>query len=369
MPESMQGLNGMKAKLSVFIVLILLSCGPSIPIRFARYPVGNYGHRLQQVLAGQKNIGIVAPEPGEGYTALISRDLDFSEIAEGEVQKAMTGRGYYNFIDLKHRKARLRELVRTQTGLTSVSKMIGQETAVDALLVVVMDREPKMECKIEGITDGAQVAVEALKLGVDIYARSQGHNLGIDTDMSNTRRPTGVLYMTLFLQGKIVNVETGESVAYSVAKPYRQVNTVGNTRCPGALKAFDFSVKAASREIAEFLSPRVEVHKVALEKSVDELEGPTAKIVKSYLKEGLRFARDDDLDSAAEQWEEALSRSGGQSAAALWNLGAYHWYRGNFSDAHDYFRRAMRTGGPDWLSGQKRDTYSLFKREMNAPED
>jgi hypothetical protein len=351
------------------VIFFIYSCGPAIPIRFARYPSGAYGQRLRTVLDGQKNLAIVAPEPDAGYTSMVGAKYDFSQIAEAEVQNAMTQRGFYNFIDLKNRKERLRQLARTQTGLTAVQKLIGQEDAVDALLVVAMERAPKMECKVEGVTDAAQVAVEALKLGVDIYARSQGHNLRIDTDMDRTRRPTGVLYLTIFLQGTIVNIETSRSVAYSVSRPYRQVNTVGNTRCPGALKAFDFSIKSAADEIAKYLSPNVDVHKVALEDSVDDVNDSVAKTVRAYLKEGLRFAKDDDLDSASEQWEEALSSSHGNSASALWNLATYKWYKGEMGEAHDYFRRAMRAGGPAWLSDAKRETYSLFKNELNQPDE
>jgi len=344
-------------------VLVFFSCTPKVAIQFPKFPQGVYGQKLKTVMQGQRTLGILAPDPGATLMANVG-NFDFTEIAEGEVENAFTRRGYFEFVDLKNRKDRLRELARTQTGLTRVQKLIGQEKAVDALLVVKMDRYPKMECKIENLYDSAQIAVEALKLGVDIFARSQGHNLGIDTDMGNTRRPTGVLYLTPFIKAKLVNIETGRVVSYSFEKPFRQVNRVGTVQCPTALKALDASVKEAAKEIANHLSPKIAIHKIALEKNVGNVDSATASVVKSYLNEGMRFAKANNLEAAAEQWEEALSESGGMSAGAYWNLAAYKWYAGEMDEAQEYFTRAMRTGGPGWLTSGKRETYTLFKQEL-----
>jgi tetratricopeptide (TPR) repeat protein len=169
--------------------------------------------------------------------------------------------------------------------------------------------------------------------------------------------------MTLFVGARMVNVETGRAVAYSYARPYRQISSPGNLRCPSGLKAFDESLAVASQEIADHLSPKVDVYDVALETDVDEVDPGVSKIVKGYLQEGFKFAETNNLEAASEQWEEALAESGGASAAAYWNLAAYKWYAGDMDSAQDYFRRAIRTGGPGWLDADKRETYALFKSE------
>lgn len=341
---------------------LLFTCGPTVPIRFPKYPEGVYGQQLREVMGAQKTLGIVAPDANAVLAGPFA-DKDFSRIVESEVEKAINERGYYEFVDLKNRRERLRELVKTQTGLFSVQKMLGQEKAADALLVVSMSRTPRTECKVEHVFSVAKASWEVAKIGYRVYMESQGHGTWVMGDPTESSLPTGVLYMTLFIRANMVNIETGRSVAYGYAKPYRQISSPGNLRCPSGLKAFDESVKAASQEIADHLSPKIDVFNVALETNVDDVDSNVAGLVKGYLKEGFKFAESDNLEAASEQWEEALSESGGRSAAAFWNLAAYKWYAGDMVAAQDYFRKAMRVGGPGWLDDSKRETYALFKSE------
>lgn len=346
----------------LFCLAILSTCGPTVPIRFPKYPEGVYGQQLRAVMGAQKTLGIIAPDANAVLYGPFA-GKDFSRIVESEVEKAINERGYYEFVDLKHRKQRLRELAKTQTGLFSVQKMIGQEQAADALLVVQMAKTPKTECKVEHVFSVAKATWEVAKIGYRVYMESQGHGTWIMGDPTESSLPTGVLYMTLFIKAKMVNIETGRSVAYSYAKPFRQISKPGNLRCPSGLKAFDESVKVASQQIADHLSPKIDVHDVALETDVGDVDENVAGLVKGYLKEGFKFAESDNLEAASEQWEEALAESGGRSAAAFWNLAAYKWYAGDMDQAQDYFRKAMRVGGPGWLDDSKRETYALFKSE------
>ncbi len=344
------------------LLWLLLQCGPTVPIRFPRYPEGVYGEQLRSVMGAQKTLAIVAPDAGDVLSGPFA-DKDFSNIVESEVEKAITERGYFDFVDMKNRKDRLRELAKTQTGLFSVQKMIGQEQAADALLVIQMSQGPRTDCKVEHVFSVAKASWEVAKIGYRVYMESQGHGTWVMGDPTESSIPTGVLYMTLFIKANMVNIETGRSVAYGYAKPYRQIASPGDLNCPSGLKAFDESLKVAAQEIADHLSPKIDIHEIALETDVGDVDPGAADAVQGYLKEGFKFAEKNNLEAASEQWEEALNEAGGQSAAAYWNLAAYKWYAGDMPAAHDLFRKAMRVGGPGWLDDDKRETYALFQEE------
>jgi len=336
---------------ALIATLAWFQCGPSIPIKFPQYPERT-GRQLKSVLEGKRNIGIVAAKsqgpalPGE----------DWTETVEASVSAAIVERGYFNVVDVSSRKERLRELAYTQSGMTAESLEIGRELAINHLLVVKLPRQPRSECKVEQVTD---YAATALALAKSAQGSSNGEG-GVQ------KKPTGVLYLTVFVQGVLTNVETGRSVSFVNTEAHRQQADVGDAGCPSALAAFDPAVKYAAGQLARNLSPTVITMNVPLMEDAGGTGNPER--VGEWLASGNQWAESRNFDQAAQDWRRALNESNGDNVSALWNLAVYSWYVGDYDAAERYFDRALDAGGPSWLDGAKRELISRFQEQKREEE-
>lgn len=354
-------------RVAAFLAAVLLTsaCGPGIPVKFPKFPEGTAGTRLRQTLEGKKRVAVVARD----IPPIIKRSMkaglaeEWSDTIRASMKSVLEDYGYYTIVDLDSRNARYNELARSQTGLTSAQLAIGQELQVDLLFFVNMTALPRAECKTEMVTDSVAAASAALQLAMAAQ--------GSDVKMSNqsTSRPTGVLYLTVFVEGKLVNVETGRSVSTATSEPFRLQNEAGNPECPSELLAFDGALKQAANKIADKLSPKVLTVKLPVEDRVDDVKGGDRKLVKQYLVDGINWIEAGDMEQAVKSWEMAVDESGGSSSAAFWNLAIAKFAAGDVSEADQLFQRAFQAGGPKFLNSSKRATYALFKKEKQRIEE
>ncbi|MCB1137191.1 MAG: hypothetical protein KDK23_00485 [Leptospiraceae bacterium] len=341
---------------SLFSLFVLGGCASGIPVKFPQYPAGNQGQQLQRVLDGKRKLAVVARELPPGFSTNLTRlglASEWQDTIRGSIQSAMQRRGFYSMVDLDSRDRRYQELAHAQSGMTMNQLRIGRELAVESILFVRMTALPRVECKIEEVTD---LSTAALQLAM--AAASKGQNTG----EAQYKKPTGVTYLTVFVEATLVNVETGRSISFSNTAPHRLENDVGNTQCPSQLKAFDEAMQMVGTEIAKNLSPEVVTFYIPLADDTDGLRGGDPDRVSAFLEEGIKWAEEGNFEEAARNWERALDESGGTSASALWNLGAYYWYSGDMDMAQDYFDRALRNAEPGWMD-DKRYVWTLFKKE------
>ncbi|MEQ9364087.1 MAG: tetratricopeptide repeat protein [Leptospirales bacterium] len=334
------------------------SCGPSIPVRFPQYPRST-GAKLKAVLEGGRNVGVIAAKTNPAILQRIGYENDWSDTMEGAVTTAVSKKGFFEVVDLSGRKERLRELAYTQSGMTAESLAIGRELAVNSMLTVQMTNAPRQECKTEMVADYSGYAMQLA------LAKAQGDS----TDKANLEKKTGVLYLTVFVVGRLTSIETGRTVTYSHTQPFRQVNKVGDTDCPSALLAFDGAVDQAAQGIADNLSPSIVELSVPLLEDADDVgDDESRDMVGGYLASGNQWAEVADFDRAAKDWRRALNESSGQSISALWNLAVYSWYAGEYDDAERYFEQALDGGGPDWLDGAKRELMARFSEQKRLAD-
>lgn len=350
----------------LFIIGIFLGCRATVPIKFPKFPDDTQGKKLRQVLEGKKRVAVIPKE----LPPAVKRGLDqyglaseWSETIRAAMKTTLEEYGYYIVVDIDSRNQRYEELARSQTGITRAQKALGQELNVDHLFYVNMTAVPRVECKIELLKDAAAAAAAALQLAM------AASGADVKTDNTTISRPTGVLYLTVFVEGNLVNIETGRSISYSVQEPYRLENQVGNIQCPSELVAFNDALKSATRKIADKLSPRVITVPLPLEEKDNDVQIGDKKTINQLLKDGIKWIEAGDVEQAVQSWEAALEESGGTSKAALWNLAAAKWYQGDLEKAQKYFDQAMKSGGSDFMDSSKRKIYAVFKQEKKRIEE
>ncbi|MCB1314710.1 MAG: hypothetical protein KDK27_02095 [Leptospiraceae bacterium] len=358
MIEKSGGRSVHSARILVGIVAlyVLAYCGPTIPIAFPRYPSGT-GTQLKAVLEGKRNLGVVAARPPQSMLNRIGYHEDFSATIEAAVEAQIIKKGFYNVIDLSSRKERLRELAHSQSGLTMEALNLGLEEQVEQMLVVRMTNQPYSQCKVKKVNDLAG------GLTTSLMARA-----GATDEKPEFEKDTAVMFLTIFVQGKITNVETGRSVSHQYSKAYEYFNKPGDLNCPSELAAFDGALQAAAQELASNLSPQVVTINVPLMEDADDLHEEDAEVVHEYLSSGNAWAEARDYEMASQSWRRALSESNGDSVSALWNLAIYSWYEGNYDEAETFFKRALEGGGPGMRDSAKRELFSEFGEQKRLEE-
>ncbi|MFN3604952.1 MAG: tetratricopeptide repeat protein [Leptonema sp. (in: bacteria)] len=345
---------------------IFFSCATTIPLKFPKFPEDTQGKKLRSVLEGKKKVAVIAKElPPAVQRGLDKRGLasEWKETIRAAMKTTLEEYGYYSVIDIDSRNQRYEELARTQTGLTRTQLSLGQEFAVDHLFFVNMTAVPRVECKIEMLIDLIAATSAALQLAMAATGKDT------ETDSKDITRPTGVLYLTVFVEGTLVNIETGKSISYSVQEPFRLENQVGNTECPSELMAFSKALESSTKKIADKLSPRVVTVPLPLEEDDETIQAGDKKTINSLLKDGVQWVEAGDVEQAINSWQSALDESGGTSASAFWNLAIAKWYMGDMEQSQKYFEQAGQIGGAKFMDAKKRKIFALFKQEKKRLEE
>ncbi len=333
------------------LALGIVACGTKIPIQV----VTKAPKDVMNMMEGKKSVGIIAVASKENFLQKLGLQIDWTKTIQGAVNNAFQKWGYYKMVDLESRRQQLEELAYSRTGMTTGAQSIGKQLNADALLFITMTAPPLQECKIEKIFDPAAAAMAAIDA-----ARGTGGNQEIKKD-------TGVLFLTVFVEARLVRTTSGQVISFQNSKPFKLQNSVGNRQCPSVLDTFDKSMGMAGERIASKLSPKVETIRVPIiEDPVGSPEN-VAKKVEGYLKLGTRFikVKPPNLEKAREQWEKALNESGQKSAAALWNLAIVKWAEGDMQGAQEYFKKSENVGGPDWLTDDKISVTNWFSQEKD----
>ena len=341
--------------LCVLFPFFFLHCATTIPVPIVHLPAKK-GKQIYNILKGKRNLTLITANSKEGKKIdketkeFFKKAEKWDESMEAGVRRYVTDLGYFKLVDKGNRKARLKELVYSQSGLTKESLAIGRELQANAMLVVRMTRPPQVHCKMEWIDDPTAVAVSALAIVARtiLLPDSKGGG-GMDT-----ARKTGVLYVSIFVEGMLTNVETGLSIGHFYSKTIRSPSESGNLSCSSPLKSYSLLLNEASKEIAHNLSPSVKKIFVSLMETSPDLQKNRLE-VESYLTAGIQWATKSEMGEAKVDWENALRVSKNKSAGAIWNLAVYHWHVGEFGQADDYFQQFKK---------KKRNLIDSTKREV-----
>ncbi|MCB1174623.1 MAG: hypothetical protein KDK39_13720 [Leptospiraceae bacterium] len=342
------------AVLTLVSAVSMAACGPTIPIKFPTYP-DSTGAQLKRLLQGNRNLGIVAAQPNSSFLSRINYNDDWSATIEAAVSSAVTERGFFTVVDIENRKDRLRELAHSQSGLTQESLKIGRELQINNMLIISMTRPPTSQCTTKMVADYTGYAMQMA------LAKANGGS----GEQAQLKKATKVMNLTVFVEGKLISVETGQTVRYSNSEAHEYYNSAGDQNCPSELAAFDPALQKAANKIADNLSPKVVTLPVPL---MDDVEGSRGNLerVEKFLGDGNSWAENNDFESASKSWKRALSESGNSSMSAMWNLAVYNWYKGDYREASQYFDKVKGELGPGAMSSSMMFVIGKFREQQEA---
>ena len=337
--------------------------------------------RFGQTMKGGRRVAVVLLRP---------KELDMSEFGDyaatlyGAVRNAVEAYRYLVVVDTASRRQRLEEIAFSRTGLTSEQQAMGQELSADAFLFIEVPQAPQHSCT----RSSAQTQQSRCK-------KNNDKGECIETEYYTVTKYTATLNMAVYVQGRLVNVATGQTLAHQAtnvgarralgtdrenswlfrtlggnAGELSVTSTGSPPSCPSVLTAFEESARVAAFVLAQNLSPRITDMEVPLEDRMIGVPDKAADRVKAHIKRGIKWAdrKPPNLDEAFRSWKAALDLSGGNSVAALWNIAVVLWSRGDYDGSLIHFRKAERIGGPDYLDGSLADTFSRFLKEKERVE-
>lgn len=346
------------------VILLLSSCSTYIRIPVVATMPANF----MQTMKGSKKVGIIAVPPQTN--SQLSEFGDMTSIIQGAAENAFRAYRYFTIVDISSRAQRMQEIALSQTGATNEQRQIGQEMSINAFLYIEVPNPPQAECKQSSRQETRNVCTQY---------DSNRKCLKYNTHYVNISNAT--LTVKVAVKGRLVNVETGRSLTYTASNMGGQnmnnnlmrsltgsgqyINEVENgiASCPSVLAAFEKEVNKAAQDLAANLSPKVIDYAVIIE---DDLAGTPADAkeeVKAQLKMAINWLNDanPNLDSAYDNWNQALNLSGNQSLAALWNIAVYHWSMGDLDQAEKYFNQVKLN--PNFFNSQKMENYNRFIEE------
>jgi hypothetical protein len=305
-----------------------------------------------EFMRGGRDIGIYVYKKDNANMEVAS---DWRTTIHGSILNSIQRKGYFRIVDLSSREARLKEVAHSQRigGLKDISK----ELSVDGLMFIEVPQTPASECKY---STSSKTKKECAAYN------SQGQCMSYrDKTVIEHKRE---LFFTVYAKARLVNLETGQSREYTNTRPaiLSNVSNFPNVSCPSMQEGFNQALLIASETIAEHLSPEMTQFEVPI---YDDPDGIADSDIKSRVKDSLKVGNkwlDTDapnMDLAKQQWERALNLSNNNSASAHWNMGIYHWSKGNVEMAEGHFNQAMSKGGADWMDSKKRKVISKFHEE------
>jgi len=337
----------MKYLLFVFL-FTYIQCGTYIKVPVVeKSPPG-----FQEFMGGGRNLGIYVYK---SETVSFSDTNNWKEVIHGSVLNAFQNYRYFKIIDVSSREARLKEIAYSQK--IGNLKDLSRELSIEGLLFIEVPRPPSHECRSNTFTENKQVCVASDSAGKCLRYQTR-------TEVNFVKELT----YTVFANARLVNLETAQSMQFTNSTPAVLKNTsqFPVLDCPSLLQGFKKAVEIAAYNIADHLSPKMSDMSVPIYDSVDGITDKSSKNeVKNLLNSGKKWIDTDspNLEMAKKNWEKALSLSGGSSASAYWNLGVYHWSKGNLDTADYNFQKSLEVGGPDWIDSKKRDIISKFQAE------
>lgn len=329
-------------------VLWLAACSSGEYVRIK--VVNSIPNNYYEVMKGGKNVGIVFLDSKKKLP-----DPSWEKILHAEMENSIRSLGYFNVIDIASRADRLKEITRSQTGLTSEAIEISKEFALDALIYLEVVNPPRSVCKT-----GTEKKLVPQKCPKNAKCPPLEVIITVKT-----------LLLNIYISGKIVNIETGQSIAYTTTDAVPLVKKgEKNVECITMQEGFPAAAKTTSMALAQKLSPQISYF--AAELNDDPLGSPESSgdKVKDLLNQGNTWAKNNptDLKNAKEFWEKALKESGNRSAYAFWNLALAFWSEGNLSEAERLFNESFKNGGKKFANSENISIFDKFKSEKKRIE-
>ncbi|MCP4130057.1 MAG: hypothetical protein GY754_03470 [bacterium] len=339
----------MKKHIPVFgliLVITLLACsGNYIRVK----AVSSMPENFMDFMQGGRNVAIVMQKSDVKFP-----DPGWERILQAEMENSIRSLGYFNIVDIKTRAVRLKEMTRTQTGLTEEEKEVGREFALDGILYFKAVQPPKSECVTTYRTKTVFPCADRKKC-----------------PPKKVKITVKTLKFIIYIKGKLVNTETGQSIAFTNTDPIPVVRKgEKDVKCATEKQGFPQAAKQTVRKLAYKLSPAVS--NMRIEIGDDPVGAPknARKKVKKLLKQGNKWAKTgkQNLVEAKKYWQQALSVSGNRSAYAFWNLAVAMWSEGDLNRAEDYFNRAISSGGSKFSEKSKMWVINKFRQERERIE-
>ncbi|MEM7183242.1 MAG: hypothetical protein AAF518_20185 [Spirochaetota bacterium] len=344
-------------RFTIFAILSLLGllfwgCASYIRVPIVKSMPAKY----MKVMHGGRNIAIVMQKKNNRFAPGYG---DWQRVLQGSVENSLQSYGFFRVIDVSSRAQRLKELALSQTGITESVKEVGREFALDGLLYIEMPNAPYSSCKRRRSEHNRSKCVKYVDKKCIRYIRWKETKF------------TGVLTTQVPLKGKLINIETGESILYTFNEPSTSSSSLGDPSCPSKINGFSRAAKRAGDAVALNLSPKMGSLEADLETSTIGVSSQLEDDVAKHLKLGVKWAENKppDFEEAQKSWKKAKLLSGDTSASANWNLAIYHWYSGNMDDAAKEFGKSKSNGGPDWLDSDKMQILSKFKQEKKRMDE
>ena len=354
-----------------FLVLFFSACATTVPITIPRYPKKN-GAQIRSLLQGQRNVAVIVSKSKKNlFDVFKGYDRNWDDTVEAVTSKALTDFGYYNLVDTRTRKERLQSIAYSQSGLTQEALEIGRELQAHALFIVRLTSQPKAQCRIEDIKEEIHINTLPIHKKKKYNERSykypykpsyKNSQQNTTTGIVTVKRPTGVLYVTMYLEGRLTHLETGRAITHFYNETLRMPSVVGDRTCISPDNAFNKILQQAGYALARELSPRMTKFSIPLMESSPDLKGVDRKETNFHLKDGVKWAKSGSMKEAKDAWDRALTASKNQSGASIWNLGVYYWHLGNFNKAEKYFGR-FKKERLRLLDNNKRRILTIFKED------
>jgi hypothetical protein len=337
---------------NIFLYLLLtINCSTIVKIPIVKsFPQG-----FEESMGNGRNLGL-SINKSEDFS--YNTGFDWKRLIQGSVVNKFIDKRYFKIIDIGSREVRLKEIAFSQ--MMGVSKDFTKDLPIDILLYIEIPQDPIYECK---------------KYTNFIVRQEcqQMDNMGRCLRYVQRRFPeyTKELTYTVFVKAKMIHLESGRNLEYTNTEPaiLKKTSSSPNFDCPSALEALNEALNLAGEEIVEKLSPVMEELEVPILKDDSGVkESNFKKEIVKLISSGNKWLDTEkpNIDLAKKDWDQALQLSGGSSSSALWNLGVYFWYKGDFSRADDYFKKSIaKAEDEDWLDSKKRDTLSVFEAEKS----
>ena len=357
--------------ISLFILLFLNSCrcSETVGIPVVSYTPPNF----TRVMRGGKKIGVIAA--ARNQVSMGEFGTDWSPTIQGAATSALVKAGYFQLVDISSRQDRLREIAHSQSGVTQEQKEIGKELQVDGLIYMRVSNQPKYDCSQKTVTkyrQGDCIRSESKQVK-QADGKYKTVTKCVEYQQVAYQETYSTGFLTVFLQARLVNVETGEALHFTNNTPYSTTNVGG---CPSALELFGYAISSATYRMSQALSPRVTELQVPIDQDPFGSPEETEERVEAQLEQGVKWitVETPNFEQARKSWQRALELSDYKSASAYWNLSVYYWYSGDMDKAAEFMDRAQEFGGPDFID-DRRNIITTFEKEKkrieaeNNPED
>ena len=339
-----------------------------------------------------KNISIIALSGSKlNNKELEEKGDSWLKTLEASVSKGITDLGFFNIIDISNKLEKFKE-TNNQTSLSNEAINLGKELQINSYLIVSLTKEPKVECKIEEVDDSPEVTVivggsyypyygpyynypyygypyyrpyryyrhRHFYYGPTIYP-----NYIIHSSKSRTEK-TGVTYVSIYVEGKLLNLKTSQVVTHFFSETIRVKASVGDTNCPSSLGAFDKLLKKAGYVIARNLSPEmIETPVPLLDEIKDIKNNPNKNKIKDLLAKGISWAKSGSFETAFQNWNEAKILSNDESFSANWNIAIYFWHIGEINKASKIFNK-LKKEKYNYITSKLKETLVYFDEETNG---